>query len=92
MCRGRAGPVRAPGESPGPWLIWAHFLPVRRARLTVNALLGFAVSDGWVAGLRAQAATLLTDRFLPQVRALNAAAPVAHTDETTARAAAALRR
>ena len=55
---------------------------MRRARRVVNALLGFAVSDGWVAGLRAQAAGLLTDRFLPHVRALIAAAPVAHADET----------
>jgi transposase len=73
------------------WLTCAHFLPVRRARRVLNALLGFTVSDGWVAGLRAQAARLLTDRFLPHVRALIAAAPVAHADETTARAASALR-
>src|SRR4249920_1992108 len=72
------------------WLTCAHFLPVRRARRVVNALLGFAVSDGWVAGLRAQAARLLETRFLPHVRALIAAAPVAHADETTARAAGSL--
>jgi transposase len=72
------------------WLTCAHFLPIRRARRIVNALLGFTVSDGWVAGLRAAAAQLLTQRFLPQVRALIAAAPVAHADETTARAAGAL--
>lgn len=72
------------------WLTCAHFLPVRRARRVLNALLGFTVSDGWVAGLRAQAARLLETRFLPQVRALIAAAPVAHADETTARAASAL--
>ena len=72
------------------WLTCAHFLPVRRARRVLNALLGFAVSDGWVAGLRAQAARLLETRFLPHVRALIAAAPVAHADETTARAAGAL--
>lgn len=72
------------------WLTCAHFLPVRRARRVLNALLGFTVSDGWIAGLRAQAARLLEQRFLPHVRALLAAAPVAHADETTARAAAAL--
>ena len=72
------------------WLTCAHFLPVRRARQVLNALLGFTVSAGWVAGLRAQAARLLTERFLPHVRALIAAAPVAHADETTARAAGAL--
>jgi transposase len=64
---------------------------VRRARRVLNALLGFTVSDGWVAGLRATAAHLLIERFLPHVRALIAAAPVAHADETTARAAGALR-
>jgi transposase len=72
------------------WLTCAHFLPVRRARRVLNALLGFTVSDGWVAGLRAQAARLLEERFGPHVRALIAAAPVAHADETTARAAGAL--
>ena len=72
------------------WLTCAHFLPVRRARRVLNALLGFSVSDGWVAGLRGQAARLLEAGFLPRVRALIAAAPVAHADETTARVASAL--
>jgi transposase len=72
------------------WLTCAHFLPVRRARRVLNALLGFTVSDGWVAGLRAQAAWLLEQRFVPQVRELIAGAPVAHADETTARAASVL--
>ena len=72
------------------WLTCVHFLPVRRARRVLKALLGFTVSPGWVAGLRAQAARLLDTRFLPQVRALIAAAPVAHADETTARAAGTL--
>ena len=72
------------------WLVCAHFLPVRRARLALNALLGFAVSDGLVAGLRGKAARLLEDTFLPHVRKLIAAAPVAHADETTARAAGSL--
>src|SRR6266566_6330468 len=94
--------ARAPGFASGrvqygpgvkaraAWLTCAHFLPVRRARRGLNALLGVAVSDGWVAGLRAQAARLLETRFLPHVRALIATAPVAHADETTARAASAL--
>jgi transposase len=72
------------------WLARAHFPPVRRARRVLNALLGFTVSDGWVAGPHAQAARLLEERFPPHVRALIAAAPVAHADETTARAASAL--
>lgn len=73
------------------WLTCAHFLPVRRARLALNALVGFEVSDGFVAGMRAKAARLLEDAFLPAVRALIATAPVAHADETTARAQGALR-
>jgi transposase len=62
------------------WLTCAHFLPVRRARLAVNALLGFAVSDGLVASLRPRAARLLEESFLPHVRKLIAAAPVAHVN------------
>jgi len=53
------------------WLTCAHFLPVRRARRVLNALLGFAVSPGWFAGLRAQAARLLETRFLPHVRGVD---------------------
>jgi len=99
-----AEPERAtPGVPPGrvqygpgikaqaAWLGGAQFLPVRRARDVVNALGGFAVSAGWVAGLRGQGARLLEDRFLPRVRELIASAAVAHADETTARAAGALR-
>lgn len=74
----------------GAWLVAAHFLPVRRARLTLNALLGFSVSAGFVAKLRGQAARILEREFPPAVRALIASAPVAHADETTARAAGAL--
>jgi len=73
------------------WLSCAHFLPVRRARSVLNALSGFEVSDGWVAGGRGDAARLLEQQFLPQVRGLIAAAPVAHADETTARADGGLR-
>ena len=73
------------------WLSCAHFLPVRRARSVLNALCGLEVSDGWVAGVRGDAARLLEQQFLPRVRELIAAAPVAHADETTARADGALR-
>jgi len=73
------------------WLTSAHFLPVRRARSVLNALCGLAVSDGWVAGVRGRAARLLEQQFLPRVRELIAAAPVAHADETTTRADGALR-
>ncbi|MEU6019703.1 IS66 family transposase [Streptomyces sp. NPDC047515] len=73
------------------WLTCAHFLPVRRARRIVNALGGFAVSDGFIAGMRGAAARLVEERFLPHVRALIAAAPVAHADETTARCEGRLR-
>lgn len=83
-----AGRVRyGPGlKARAAWLTCAHFLPVRRARLALNALCGFAVSDGLVAGMRAQAARLLEAQFLPRIRALIASAPVAHADETLARA------
>jgi transposase len=52
---GAAGRVQyGPGiTARAAWLTCAHFLPVRRARLVLNALLGFAVSSGWVAGVRA---------------------------------------
>jgi transposase len=73
------------------WLVCAHFLPIRRAALTLNALLGFSLSTGFLAGVRAQAARLLENGFLPHVRALIATAPVAHADETLARAEGALR-
>jgi transposase len=69
------------------WLACAHYLPIRRAALTLNALPGFSVPAGFVAGVRAQAARLLEAEFLPRVRALIASAPVAHADESTARAA-----
>jgi transposase len=72
------------------WLVCGHFLPVRRAASTLNALLGFSASTGFLASVRAQAARLLETGFLPAVRELIASAPVAHADETTARAAGAL--
>src|SRR5262249_53749827 len=84
--------------SPGPgvkaraaWLTCAHFLPVRRARAVLGALLGLDVSPGFIAGMRHEAATAIEERFLPRVRALIAAAPVAHADETTARCAGELK-
>lgn len=52
---------------------------------------GAVVSTGWVASVRGRAARLLKAAFLPYVRALVAAAPVAHADETTARSGGALR-
>ncbi|WP_407647254.1 IS66 family transposase [Actinacidiphila soli] len=73
------------------WLVCAHHLPVRRAAGVLSALLGASVSGGWVAALRGKAARLLESGFLPRVRELIASAPAAHTDETCARAAGALR-
>jgi transposase len=72
------------------WLVCAHHLPVRRAAGVLSALLGASVSGGWVAALRGKAARLLESGFLPRVRELIASAPVAHADETCARAAGAL--
>ncbi len=73
------------------WLVCGHHLPVRRAGAVLAALLGVAVSTGWVAATQGRAARLLEATFLPHVRGLITAAPVAHADETTARAAGALR-
>ncbi|MCK9879133.1 IS66 family transposase [Frankia sp. Ag45/Mut15] len=73
------------------WLVCAHHLPVRRAAAILAALAGARVSSGWVATVRGRAARLLATTFLPRVKELIAAAPVAHADETTARADGALR-
>jgi transposase len=73
------------------WLTCGQFLPVRRAGRVLAALLGVGLSTGFVASVRGQAARLLEQAFLPAVRALIAAAPVAHADETCARAEGALR-
>jgi transposase len=73
------------------WLLSGNFIPVRRAAQVVRSLLGIAVSDGFAAGIRAQAADLIGERFLPHVRALLIGAPVAHADETFVRADAKLR-
>ena len=73
------------------WLVCAHHIPVRRAASVLSALLGAQVSTGWVAALRAKAARLLERDFLPRVRELIASAPVAHADETCARAEGKLR-
>lgn len=73
------------------WLLCAHHLPVRRAASVLAVLLASPVSTGWTATVRGKAARLLEERFLPRVRELIASAPVAHADETCARAAGALR-
>ncbi|MET7532732.1 IS66 family transposase [Streptomyces goshikiensis] len=87
-------PARARGRAQyGPrlaaraaWLLCAHHLPVRRAAGVLATLLGAQVSTGFVASVRSRAARLLEAAFLPRVRELIAAAPVAHADETIARA------
>ncbi|QMU76920.1 transposase [Streptacidiphilus sp. PB12-B1b] len=73
------------------WLVSAHHLPVRRAASVLSALLGAPVSAGWAAALRGKAARLVERDFLRRVKELITAAPVAHADETCARAADALR-
>lgn len=90
VASGRVG--YGPGvKARAAWLTCAHFLPVRRAGLVLNALLGFDVSPGFIAGMRTAAAKRIEEQFLPHVRALIAAAPVAHADETTARCAGELK-
>jgi transposase len=91
-----AGVTGRVGYGPGllaraAWLVCAHHLPVRRAGQVLAALLGAAVSPGWVATVRGRAARLLEVAFLPRVKELVAAAAVAHADETTARADGKLR-
>jgi transposase len=73
------------------WLGCGNFIPVRRSAEVMRMLLGIGVSTGFAAGIRAQAALLLQDSFLPHVRALLIGAPVAHADETFVRAEAKLR-
>jgi transposase len=75
------------------WLTCGQFLPVRRAARVLGALLGVHVSTGFAASVRAQAARLLEapGGFLDRVRDLIRGAPVAHADETTARAEGRLR-
>ncbi|KDA41659.1 hypothetical protein BMG523Draft_03536 [Frankia sp. BMG5.23] len=73
------------------WLVCARRLPIRRAAAVLTVMVGATVSAGWAGGVRARAARLLENTFLPHVRTLIAAAPVAHADETTARADGALR-
>jgi transposase len=73
------------------WLVCAHHLPVRRAASVLATLLGSPVSTGWTAAVRGRAARHLESAFLPRVRELIASAPVAHADETCARADGALR-
>lgn len=74
------------------WLTCGQFLPVRRAARVLGALLGVHVSAGFTASMRAQAARLIEDGgFLQRVRDLIKDAPVAHADETTARAQGGLR-
>jgi transposase len=84
------GPVRARSEGSGG-VADVRAFPAGTPRATgTQRAAGIRGVAGWVAGLRAQAARLLETRFLPHVRALIAAAPVAHADETTARAAGSL--
>lgn len=91
-----AGVTGRVGYGPGllaraAWLVCAQHLPVRRAARVLAVLVGAAVSTGWAASVRGRAARLLEAAFLPRVRELVAAAPVAHADETTARADGRLR-
>ncbi|MFD4764693.1 IS66 family transposase, partial [Streptomyces sp. NPDC058439] len=67
--------------------VLGHHIPVHRSTLLVMELCGVRVSTGFAASLRGRAARLLEQDFLPAVRALLAAAPVVHADETFTRTA-----
>lgn len=71
-------------------LTCGHFLPVGRARALLETLTGMDISTGLLAGVRGRAARKLEKRFVTHLRALLAAAPVLHADETTGRAAGSL--
>ena len=68
--RAGPGPVRARGAGPRRGAA-VRALPARRPRDRADgALLGCAVSTGFMAGVRARAARLLETAFLPRVREL----------------------
>jgi transposase len=71
----------------GAELLCAHYLPVARARALMGSLLGVSVSVGFMAGIRARAARLLEQTFLPRVRRLLGSVGVLHADETPGRVA-----
>jgi transposase len=71
-------------------LTCAHYLPIGRARDLLEKLTAIDVSTGFLAGIRGRAARRLERTFLGHVRALLAAAPVLHADETPGRAGGAL--
>jgi transposase len=72
-------------------LLCAHYLPVARATALMASLVGVEVSSGFMAGVRARAARLIEDSFLPHVRNLLRRVGVVHVDETPGRAAGGLR-
>ena len=74
----------------GLYLVADQHLPYGRAAQLLSDWLGHAVSIGTLAAFMAQGADDLR-RFLDEVHAQIAAAPVAHFDETGARAAGRLR-
>jgi len=72
------------------YLTCAHYLPIGRATALLETLTGLHLATGFTARARRRAAAKLTDAFLPHMRALLAAAPILHADETTGRAQNAL--
>ena len=72
-------------------LVCAHYLPVARAARLMHSMTGVPVSVGFMASVRARAARMLEQTFLPQVRQLLRQAGVLHVDETPARAAGGLK-
>jgi transposase len=86
--------VRAPAQyGPGvatavAGVVLGHHVPVHRSTILIMELLGVQVSTGYAASIRDRAVKAITGGgFLDAVRALLAAAPVVHADETFARAA-----
>ena len=86
----RTGAIRARGAARAAELLCAHYLPVGRATALMTSLLGVPVSTGFMGGVRARAARLLEQTFMPRVRELLRSVGVLHVDETPGRAAGGL--
>lgn len=71
-------------------LTCAHYLPIGRARVLLEALTAIDVSTGFLAGVRGRAARRLEKKFLGHMQTLLAGAPLLHADETPGRAAGSL--
>lgn len=66
-------------------VVCGHYLPIERGTRLIGACTGLKPSTGFLAGVRARAARLIEQLWLPTALGLVAQAPVVHVDETPAR-------